>query len=87
MLPDHVQKLRGWHACTSGCEQNQVRIVSHAAVGMLQAGELVELSNENADNPRAWLVRVTEAGTDSVQVRMHACIQLHLHPDNSSSLL
>ena len=42
------------------------------ATGVLQAGELVELSNENAENPLAWLVRVTEAGTDSVQVRMHA---------------
>lgn len=38
------------------------------AAGVLQAGELVELSNTNEENPLAWLVRVTEAGTDSVQV-------------------
>lgn len=39
--------------------------------GVTQAGELVELSNDNAENPLAWLVRVIEAGTDSVEVRMH----------------
>lgn len=35
---------------------------------IMQAGELVEVSNMNADNPLAWLVRVTDAGMDSVQV-------------------